>query len=56
MTSDDVEWVTLKQYARAMAVSDKTVRRWIRHGKLVAIQHEKRGHWRIRIHKTAKAS
>jgi excisionase family DNA binding protein len=56
MTRDDYEWVTLKQYARELGVSDKTVRRWIRHGKVVAVQHERRGHWRIRIQKEAKAS
>ena len=58
MTRADVEyeWVPLKQYARELGVSDKTVRRWIRHGKVQAIQHEKRGHWRILMPKAAKAS
>lgn len=55
MRDDRFEWITIKEYARELDVSEKTVRRWIRHGKVVALQHEKRGHWRIRVVKS-KAS
>lgn len=57
MTRDErYEWIPLKAYARELGVSDKTVRRWIRHEKVTAVQHEKRGHWRIKVIRPAKAS
>lgn len=52
----DYEWIPLKQYAIEFDVSAKTVRRWIRIGKVTAVQHAKRGHWRVRVQKQAKAS
>lgn len=52
---DRFEWITIKEYARELDVSEKTVRRWIQRGKVMGLQHEKRGHWRIRVVKS-KAS
>lgn len=57
MTREEAcEWIPLKQYALEYGVCDKTVRRWIRIGKVTAKQHAKRGHWRIKVLKHAKAS
>lgn len=42
-------WLTVKEYADLKRVTEETVRRWIRAGKIQAERTvEPEGHWRIR--------
>lgn len=43
------EWLTVKEFAARKRVSEETVRRWLRAGKLIAERTiGEHGHWRIR--------
>jgi excisionase family DNA binding protein len=44
-----MEWLTVKEYADLKRVSEETVRRWLRAGKLEAERTiGEHGHWRIK--------
>lgn len=44
----DPRWMTVKEYAALMRVTEETVRRWIRAKKVVAQRTTgDSGHWRI---------
>lgn len=46
----DGEWLTVKEYALLKRVTDRTVRDWIKDGKLAAERTAgDKGHWRIKI-------
>jgi len=53
MTTNQERWLTVKEYADLMRVSEETVRRWIRAGHLKAEQHGKRGQYRILLQSAA---
>jgi excisionase family DNA binding protein len=47
---DRYEWITVKEYALYRRVTERTVRDWIKAGKLSAERTAgEHGHWRIKV-------
>lgn len=44
-----VTLLSVKEYAQAWGVHEKTVLRWIREGRIEAARHTEKGPWRIRV-------